>query len=262
MRNYASLRTPWQKCRLKAIRKTTGGSASENDDPAREVSRRDLFRTVGAGAAAAVAGAPLPAGDAAAEPKPSPARQAGGVPLEALETLTAAEADILEAICGRLIPSDQNGPGAGEARAAHYIDRALTGPLRTSREAYAAGLAAIDAYAQQTKGAPFVALSPRDQDSLLTDVENNVATGFMPDAATFFNLVRTHTIQGTFCDPYYGGNANFVGWDLIGYPGPRMTAGPEEQRMSAPKAVRKSAYEEAMFTPKGSRRGGDHGHRP
>jgi gluconate 2-dehydrogenase gamma chain len=241
--------------------------ASETDDAPHDLSRRDLFKTVGAGAAAAVAGAPLPAGNAAAQPSPYPPAQAAdgkvGVPqLEALETLTAAEADILEAICARLIPSDENGPGAAEARAAHYIDRALTGPLRASREAYAAGLAALDAYAQETKGAPFVKLSPRDQDAVLTDIESSKAGGFMPNAATFFNLVRTHTIQGTFCDPYYGGNANFVGWDLIGYPGLRLTAGPEEQRMSAPKPVRKSAYEDAMFAPKGNSRGGDHGHRP
>jgi len=229
--------------------------ASETGDPPRDVSRRDLFKTVGAGAAAAVAGAPLPASNAVAQTHPAVAPQ-----LEALETLTAAEADILEAICARLIPSDENGPGAAEARAAHYIDRALTGPLRTSRDAYAAGLAAIDVYAQASKGALFIKLAPRDQDAVLTDMERNAGTGFAPNAATFFNLVRTHTIQGTFCDPYYGGNANFVGWDMIGYPGLRMTVGPEEQRMSAPKAVRKSAYEEAMFTLKG--KGGDHGHRP
>jgi len=94
-------------------------------------------------------------------------------------------------------------------------------------------------------------------------MEKNVATGFMPDAAAFFNLVRTHTIQGTFCDPYYGGNANFVGWDLIGYPGLRMAVSSDEQRMSVPKKVRKSAYDETMFTPKGgNRKGDDHGHRP
>jgi gluconate 2-dehydrogenase gamma chain len=241
--------------------------ASKTHDPPHDLSRRDLFKTVGAGAAAAVAGAALAPSAAAAQPSSRPPAQVGeareGVPqLEALETLTAAEADLLEAICARLIPTDENGPGAAEARAAHYIDRALTGPLRSSRDAYAAGLAAIDVYAQASKGAPFVKLAPRDQDAVLTDMENNVATGFMPNAATFFNLVRTHTIQGTFCDPYYGGNANFVGWNLIGYPGLRMTVGPEEQRMSAPKAVRKSAYEEAMFAPKGNARGGDHGHRP
>jgi len=232
--------------------------ASEADDAPRDVSRRDLFKTVGAGAAAAVAGAPLVQSPARAQPL-----AAGAPQLEALETLTAAEADILEAICARLIPSDENGPGAAEARAAHYIDRALTGPLRTSRDAYAAGLAAIDVYAQASKGAAFVRLSTRDQNAVLTDMENNVATGFMSNAATFFNLVRTHTIQGTFCDPYYGGNANFVGWDLIGYPGLRMAVGADEQRMGVPKAVRKSAYDEAMFTKKGAgTKGGDHGHRP
>ena len=151
--------------------------------------------------------------------------------LEALETLTAAEADTLEAIVARLIPTDENGPGATEARAAHYIDRALTGPLRGARASYAANLAALDAYAQSSKGAPFAKLAAAEQDAVLTDMEKNVATGFTPNAAAFFALVRTHTIQGTFCDPYYGGNADFVGWDLIGYPGIRLTVTAEEQRM-------------------------------
>jgi gluconate 2-dehydrogenase gamma chain len=234
--------------------------ASETDDTPRDLSRRSLFRQVGAaGAAAAMSGAPLATSAISAQAQH--AMPAAAPQLEALETLTAAEADTLEAICARLIPSDENGPGAAEARAAHYIDRALTGPLRTSRDAYAAGLAAIDVYAQSAKGAPFARLSPRDQDAVLTDMERNVATGFMPNAATFFNLVRIHTIQGTFCDPYYGGNANFVGWDLIGYPGLRMTVGEDEQHMRVPKAVRQSAYEDAMFTMKGAK-GGDHGHRP
>ena len=33
-------------------------------------------------------------------------------------------------------------------------------------------------------------------------------------------------------DPYYGGNANFVGWDLIGYPGVRRRVTPADQRMN------------------------------
>jgi gluconate 2-dehydrogenase gamma chain len=239
----------------------------------RDVSRRSLFKQVGlAGAAAALSGATpgvATAQIAAAEPATS-----GGVPkaagslsaapppmlrLEALETLIAAEADTLEAIVARLIPTDENGPGATEARAAHYIDRALTGPLRGSRASYAANLAALDAYAQSSKGAPFVKLSPQDQDAVLTDMEKNVATGFTPNAAAFFALVRTHTIQGTFCDPYYGGNADFVGWDLIGYPGIRLTVTADEQRMKARASpVRQSAYADATF----SMKGGSHGHRP
>jgi gluconate 2-dehydrogenase gamma chain len=229
---------------------------SETDDGSdapRDVSRRDLFKQVGL-AAAAFSGAP--AVDIAVAQTPAPAAASRR---EALETLTAAEADMLEAIVARLIPSDENGPGAMEARAAHYIDRALVGPLRASREAYAAGLAALDAYAQSAKGAPFTKLSAHGQDAVLTDMEKNVANGFTPNASTFFNLVRTHTIQGTFCDPYYGGNANFLGWDLIGYPGIRMAVAEDEQRMDVrAKPIRQSAYDDAMF----SMKGGDHGHRP
>jgi gluconate 2-dehydrogenase gamma chain len=228
---------------------------SEADDGAPlKMSRRNLFRHAGAASAAvAISGASaVPGGSAVAQPSSTPER------LEALETLTAAEADTLEAIVARLIPSDANGPGAAEARAAHYIDRALTGPLRASREAYAAGLAAIDSYALSSKGATFAKLSASYQDAVLTDMEKNAAAGFVPNSATFFNLLRTHTIQGTFCDPYYGGNASFAGWDLIGYPGIRMVVGEDEQHMKAPPRVRQSAYENAMFATKG----GSHGHRP
>jgi gluconate 2-dehydrogenase gamma chain len=208
-----------------------------------------------AGAAAAVpAGALAPSAAARAAQPPAPIAQA---PREALETLTAAESDTLEAIVARLIPTDENGPGAAEARAAHYIDRALTGPLASSRRAYTAGLAAVDSYAQSSKGAPFASLAPKDQDAVLSDMEKNVAKGFTPNSSAFFNLLRTHTIQGTFCDPYYGGNADFVGWDLIGYPGVRIAVSADDQRLGAGlKPNHKSAYDNAMFTKKG----GSHGH--
>jgi gluconate 2-dehydrogenase gamma chain len=232
---------------------------SQDSDDSRgqslEISRRNLFQRVGlAGAAAAASATPLGCtAEAPTTTAATPPRR------EALETLNAAEADALEAIVARLIPTDENGPGAREARAAHYIDRALAGPLRALRSAYAAGLAAIDEYAQSAKGVLFASLSPDDQDAILREMESNAATGFSPSASTFFNLLRTHAIEGTFCDPYYGGNANFVGWNLIGYPGLRMGVSPEDQRMNAQLApIRTSAYDDPMF----ARRGGDHGHEP
>ena len=218
-------------------------------------SRRELLKRFGmVGAASVVPGGAFvqTASSFAAE-----ARVAAAPPREALETLTAAESDTLEAIVARLIPSDENGPGAAEARAAHYIDRALAGPLSSARRAYAAGLAALNAYAQTSKGGPFAGLQPKDQDAVLSEMEKNAATGFTPNSSTFFNLLRAHTIQGTFCDPYYGGNANFVGWDLIGYPGVRISVAAQEQRMGvALKPNHKSAYDDSMFT----KRGGGHGH--
>jgi gluconate 2-dehydrogenase gamma chain len=232
--------------------------ADEADNRKREPcdhSRRVLLQRIGmVGAASVVPGGVFvqTAPSFAAE-----ARTAAAPPREALETLTAAESDTLEAIVARLIPSDEKGPGAAEARAAHYIDRALAGPLAFARRAYAAGLAALNAYAQTSKGGPFASLQPKDQDAVLSEMEKNAATGFTPNSSTFFNLLRAHTIQGTFCDPYYGGNANFVGWDLIGYPGVRISVAAQEQRMGvALKPNHKSAYDDSMFT----KRGGGHGH--
>ena len=205
------------------------------------ISRRDLLKQIGVAGAAAVAPVAPAAAAAQRAATPPPAR-------EALESLTAAESDILEAITTRLIPTDGEGPGAKEARAAHYIDRALAGPLASSRAAYTAGLAALDAHARTSKGRAFAQLSPTDQDAVLTDVEANRAPGFTPNGAAFFTMVRAHTIEGTFSDPYYGGNADFAGWDLINYPGVRVSVAPAEQALNVAKPNHKSAYDVGMFS--------------
>jgi len=173
---------------------------------------------------------------------------------EPLENLTATEADLLESIVARLIPTDASGPGATDARAAHYIDRALGGALAPSRQAYTAGLAALDRYARSSRGKAFTELSATDQDSVLIDVETGAATGFTGSSAQFFALVLNHTHQGTFGDPYYGGNANFIGWDLIGYPGIRtMVTAADQQALEKHelKPNHKSAYDYQNFTKAG-----------
>jgi gluconate 2-dehydrogenase gamma chain len=211
-------------------------------------SRRDLLRAGLAGAAAATAPASALASTETAVPVAQAPASDITLARQHYETLSSTEADTLEAIVARLIPTDANGPGAAEAGAAHYIDRALGGALSSSRPAYAAGLAAVETYARASKGTMFVRLSPADQDAVLTDMERNTAHGFTPNSAAFFDLLRNHTIQGTFCDPYYGGNANFVGWDLIGYPGVRTVVPADQQRIGiAPAPNHKSAYDYDMF---------------
>jgi gluconate 2-dehydrogenase gamma chain len=150
----------------------------------------------------------------------------------------------------------------------------------SSLPAYLAGLPAIDDYAKSAKGQPFAKLSTADQDALLTNLERGVSVpGFLPSPAgsptaqppqtpgetapgaggnsgtapttvapnltssAFFTLVRTHTLQGMLCDPYYGGNKGFLGWSWIGYPGIRMPVKPDDQRLGARlPLVRMSAY--------------------
>jgi gluconate 2-dehydrogenase gamma chain len=168
--------------------------------------------------------------------------------------LTAAETEILSAMVDRLIPSDDTGPGALEAGALRFIDRALSEFESASAAAYRTGLAALDRYSRYSRGAAFVDLPERDRDSVLIDVQTGAATGagtgFEGSSAAFFNMVKDHTWQGTFGDPQYGGNANFVGWDLIRYPGVRLRVTDEEQRMLEAEElepVRRSAYDFGQF---------------
>ncbi len=218
-------------------------------DNTKGVSRRDLLKRAGLAGAALTIPAAIPV-EALDQARPAaPAAPPGAPRREPIEHLTAYEADMLEAICARIIPTDANGPGAREARAAHYIDRALGGALSGSKAAYTAGLAAFDAYCRSSRRAPFTELPARDQDSVLIDVETGAATGFTGSSAAFFAMVRTHTLQGTFGDPYYGGNANFIGWDMIGYPGVRTNVSAEDQRLGVKLTPNhQSAYDNAMFT--------------
>ena len=169
------------------------------------------------------------------------------VPLAALTATAQAPATVLsaeqlrtlEAFIDRLVPKDENGPGAVEMGAAIYIDRALAGPNAGEKAALLEGLSGVETLARSTHNASFADLTPDQRDELLTAMDSGTATNLRP----FFNRVRRLTLEGMFSDPYYGGNKNFAGWDLIRYPGPRLAVAPEDQKMSAPpKPYRRSAY--------------------
>ena len=58
------------------------------------------------------------------------------------------------------------------------------------------------------------------QDEVIMALEQNKVTEFTwPSAPAFFNTMRTHTMEGLFADPIYGGNKDFAGWRLVGFPG-------------------------------------------
>jgi gluconate 2-dehydrogenase gamma chain len=173
---------------------------------------------------------------------PADAQQSGA--------LTPAQLRTLEAFIDRLIPRDENGPGAVEAGAQNYIDRQLAGYLSSEKDIFVAGLEAVDAYSRRTQGAPLAELSAEKRDAVLTAIDTNRAEG-LPEGRAFFNRARRLTLEGMFGDPYYGGNKNFAGWDLIQYPGPRPATGPEHQKMATPAA----AYHRSAF---GNGSGHDH----
>lgn len=223
-----------------------------SDEQPRVISRRELLRSASLAGAAAVAGpvAVVPAVAVAPAAAAQSGQPQGAARRDPFENLTAAEADLLDAIVDRLIPSDEHGPGAREAGVLRYIDRALGGALASTRPAYTAGLEALDRYARQTRGAGFLELPSRDKDSVLIDVETGAARGFQGSSAQFFAMVLAHTRQGMFGDPFYGGNVNFAGWDLLGYPGVRtMVTAADQQAYEAGrlKPNHRSAYDNEGF---------------
>jgi gluconate 2-dehydrogenase gamma chain len=145
-----------------------------------------------------------------------------------LRLFTPEEARTIAAAAARIFPSDEAGPGANEAGVVIYIDRQLAGPYgrdrwrytqppfdagspelgyqgkETPREIYRAGLKLLPGFASFDTAA---------QDQALHAIETTL----------FFTLLRTHVIEGMFCDPMHGGNADMIGWQLIGFPGPSMS---------------------------------------
>jgi gluconate 2-dehydrogenase gamma chain len=163
----------------------------------------------------------------AGEPFRISAQQDGSVRAP-LRFFSEAEARIVSAVCERIFPSDANGPGATEAAVVIYIDRQLAGPYGRDKYRYTKGpfVESRPEHGYQGKETPqeiyrqgirelgdsFAKLPADAQTQKLMTIEKS----------RFFQMVRTHTIEGMFADPMHGGNAGLIGWQLIGYPGPVM----------------------------------------
>lgn len=131
-----------------------------------------------------------------------------------------ADAATIATFTERLMPSAPDKPGARDADVLNYIDLALSGAYAELQDFYRRGLAQLDAYCRSTHKDPFVKLNAEQQDEVITSLEEGKATGFTwPTAREFFNTLRTHTMEGMFADPLYGGNKDFAGWRLVGFPG-------------------------------------------
>jgi gluconate 2-dehydrogenase gamma chain len=132
----------------------------------------------------------------------------------------AQDAATVAAFAERLMPAAPGKPGARDANVLNYIDLALAGAYGELQEFYRHGLAQLDAYCRKTYNEPFVRLDSGRQDLVIAALEQGKASGFTwPTAQAFFETVRTHTIEGLFADPVYGGNKDFAGWRLVGFPG-------------------------------------------
>jgi gluconate 2-dehydrogenase gamma chain len=159
---------------------------------------------------------------------------------------TREEWIFLQAACARLIPNDDNGPGALELGVPEFIDREMEGPFGhaaswymhgpfasalpefgyqsplTPRAVYRAGIAAVDAHCRRIFGnKSFSELSATDQDAVLTGLEKGTLDFENVSGKSFFGFLLQNTKEGYLADPIHGGNKNMGSWKMIGFPGAR-----------------------------------------
>ncbi|NIW25237.1 MAG: twin-arginine translocation signal domain-containing protein [Gammaproteobacteria bacterium] len=145
------------------------------------------------------------------------------------------QATAVAAFVERLMPGAPDKPGATDADVLNYIDLALAGAYADQQHFYRRGLVALDSYCHATYDASFANLDAAQQDAVITALEDGSAEGFeWPSAQAFFQTLRTHTMEGMFADPIYGGNKDFAGWRLVGFPGAQFTYTPAEVQSTEP----------------------------
>ena len=158
---------------------------------------------------------------------------------------TPEERETVAAICARLIPSDDDGPGATEADVVTFIDRQMAGFYGRGQHWYMKGpysqgtatqgyqsehppailyrlaLAELETYCASQHEARFVDLSEDQQDTVLTGLDEEEIQFEGVSAKVFFDLLLKNAIEGFFADPIYGGNRDMIAWRYIGFPGTR-----------------------------------------
>ena len=206
-----------------------------------KLTRRDMLKTTAAAGSAAIVSWFSP-GTARAQSEwllPPPVMP--GV----FSYFTPSEITFLDAAVSRLIPADDLGPGAKEAGVTFFIDQQMAGsfghaetwymqgPWRdgtkeqgyqlklTPAQLYRVGIASTEDYCRKTFKKDFAHLVAADQDKLLKGLEKGDIDLAGAPAKEFFTMLLQNTGEGFFADPIYGGNRDFVGWKLVGFPGPR-----------------------------------------
>jgi gluconate 2-dehydrogenase gamma chain len=198
-----------------------------------KLSRRSFFKAAGAAFAVTAVDA-----RAAASGSSAPAAQP-----PAYLFFNPDEARLIEAATERLIPADENGPGALAAGVPSYIDKQLAGAWGAGERLYRGGpwhpglptqgyqlpftpaelfrnaLRGIQADLAKRAIPSFAKLGAADQDAYLKSLQTgNTDLNGVP-SNIFFESLLDLTIEGFFSDPVYGGNKDMAAWKMIGFPG-------------------------------------------
>lgn len=207
-----------------------------------KLTRREMLRTTAAAGSAAVVSWFGPRAALAETNSLLPPAVTPGT----FSYFTPPETAFLDAAVSRLIPADDLGPGAKEADVTFFIDQQMAGSFGraetwymqgpwqdgteqqgyqlklTPAQLYRVGIKSTDDHCRRTFGnKTFADLGAQEQDKVLHGLEKGDIELAGAPAKEFFAMLWQNTGEGFFADPIYGGNRNFAGWKLVGFPGPR-----------------------------------------
>jgi hypothetical protein len=181
---------------------------------------------------------------------------------------TAEQFRAIEAVCARLIPTDQDA-GATEAGVADYIDgllgafsfdppRIWAGGPYSGRFGGSSGFATfhplnrLDELAWRTRiegsggrperewNGPVIGWQERYASGLellgadFADVDADEQDRRLEANPEFRGLVYEHSCEGMYGAPEYGGNRDLVGWSYIGFAGDVQPRGYSDEEVSGP----------------------------
>jgi gluconate 2-dehydrogenase gamma chain len=134
------------------------------------------------------------------------------------KALSDDETSLLEAIVEQIVPTDE-WPGGRDAGVVNFIRTQLEGPYRRFQGDYRKGLAAMTSTSLEKYQKRFEALTWDQQTSFLQEMESGRLNdgpwkgGF---SRRFFELLRSHSLQGYYGSPRHGGNKNYISYKMIG----------------------------------------------
>jgi hypothetical protein len=136
------------------------------------------------------------------------AQMAAGTEPGGFGFLDAAEAADVDAISAQIVPSGAT-PGAREAHAVYFIDRAMA--------TFFAGWAPDFRSGLNDFRSKFLAANPSTGVFAKASADQQIAYLKTVDSTPFFETVRVLTLLGMFSSPKYGGNYQGSGWKMMGF---------------------------------------------
>ena len=149
---------------------------------------------------------------------------------------------VLEQATERILPKDENGPGAIELGVPYFIDKQMAGTWGINGTEYRqgpfisadppvdqsslnrgqiliVGLRKMNEESNKRFDTSFDSVEEDQQIEILQDFESAKVKMYGVNSGSFFGLLRELTLEGAYSDPLYGGNRNMAGWEMKEFPG-------------------------------------------